>query len=50
MSAPELVGWELLYTIIEPSIKCEADVIIAITHWLLVKEYGFRCLGNGDHV
>lgn len=48
--ATTLVGWELLYALIEANLKSESDVIIAITHWFLIKEGGFRCLGTGDNV
>lgn len=48
--ATKLVGWELLYALIEANLKSESDVIIAITHWFLIKEGGFRCLSTGDNV
>lgn len=48
--ASALIGWELLYKLIEANLKNESDVIIAITHWFLIKEGGFRCLSTGDNV
>lgn len=48
--ASTLIGWELLYKLIEANLKDESDVIIAIAHWFLIKEGGFRCLGTGDNV
>lgn len=46
----EMIGWELLYTLIARDVKTESDIIVAITHWYLIKEAGFRCLGTGDEV
>ncbi|XP_055325227.1 proteasome inhibitor PI31 subunit-like [Sitodiplosis mosellana] len=48
MSVTEMVGWELLYKHIEKDIKTETDIIVAITHWYLINQAGFRCLGTGD--
>lgn len=48
--ASTLVGWELLHKLIEANLKSESAVLIAITHWFLIKEGGFRCLGTGDNV
>lgn len=48
--ASSLVGWELLYKLIAADLKGESDVIIAIAHWFLITEGGFRCLGTGDNV
>lgn len=42
-------GWELLSAIIEDSVGCAADLIVAFVHWQLVK-LSFSCLGNGDEV
>lgn len=50
MSCHDLVGWQLLHKIIENDIKNEADIIVAITHWFLIKQGGFLCLGLGDQV
>lgn len=50
MSNPDLVGWDLLYKLAEKAIKTECDVLIAIIHWFLIKNAGFRCLGIGDQV
>lgn len=48
--ASALVGWELLYRLVEANLRGESDVIITIAHWFLIKEGGFRCLGIGDNV
>ncbi|XP_055325766.1 proteasome inhibitor PI31 subunit-like isoform X2 [Sitodiplosis mosellana] len=40
--------WKLLYSIIENDIKCKADIIIAIAHWLLVDRANLECLGLGE--
>jgi len=48
MSSKSLVGWDVLYKLIEKDLKTEADVIIAITHWFLIVNGKFRCLGVGD--
>lgn len=50
MSISEMIGWDLLYQLIEKDLKTESDIIVAITHWYLIKEAGFRCLGTGDEV
>lgn len=50
MSVNEMVGWELLYKLIERDVKTESDIIVAITHWYLINQAGFRCLGTGDEV
>lgn len=50
MSGKPLVGWQILHKLIENDIKSEKDVIIAVTHWFLIKEGGFLCLGTGDKV
>lgn len=50
MSVAEMVGWELLYKLIEKDLKTESDLIVAITHWYLINQAGFRCLGTGDEV
>lgn len=50
MSVPELIGWELLYKLIENNLRSESDIIIAIAHWFLIKEGIFRCIGVGDKV
>jgi len=48
MSCHDLVGWQLLHKLIENDIKTEADIIVAITHWFLIKQGSFLCLGLGD--
>lgn len=50
MSCHDLVGWQLLHKLIENDIKTEADIIVAITHWFLIKQGSFLCLGLGDQV
>lgn len=50
MSCPDLVGWQLLHKLIERDIANESDIIVAITHWFLIKKGGFLCLGLGDQV
>lgn len=50
MSVTEMIGWELLYELIQKDLKTESDIIVAITHWYLIKQAGFRCLGTGDEV
>ncbi|XP_043660206.1 proteasome inhibitor PI31 subunit [Drosophila teissieri] len=34
--------WQLLLNSIRPSIRKKADLLIAVTHWLLTKEYRLR--------
>lgn len=50
MSVSEMIGWDLLFKLIEKDLKVETDMIVAITHWYLISQAGFRCLGNGDEV
>lgn len=50
MSVTEMIGWDLLFKLIENDLKTESDIIVAITHWYLIKQAGFRCLGTGDEV
>lgn len=50
MSCPDLVGWQLLHKLIEQDITNESDIIVAVTHWFLIKKGGFLCLGKGDQV
>lgn len=50
MSITEMIGWELLYKLIEKDLKTETDIIVAITHWYLISQAGFLCLGTGDEV
>ncbi|XP_031633318.1 proteasome inhibitor PI31 subunit-like [Contarinia nasturtii] len=48
MSVTEMIGWDLLYKLIAQDLKTETDIIVAVTHWYLIKQAGFRCLGTGD--
>lgn len=50
MAGKELVGWQILHKLIENDIKAKKDVIIAVAHWLLIKNGDFLCLGTGDEV
>lgn len=45
-----MIGWDLLLKLIQKDLKVEADMIVAITHWYLISQAGFRCLGIGDEV
>lgn len=45
-----MIGWDLLYQLIAQDLRTESDIIVAVAHWFLIKEAGFRCLGNGDEV
>lgn len=45
-----MIGWDLLFKLIENDLKTESDIIVAIAHWYLIKQAGFRCLGTGDEV
>lgn len=42
--------WESMYETNKADIECEADFIIAITHWFLIYKVNLRCLGTGDDV
>lgn len=50
MSVTEMIGWDLLFKLIENDLKTESDIIVAVAHWYLIKQAGFRCLGTGDEV
>lgn len=50
MSVTEMIGWDLLFKLIENDLKTESDIVVAIAHWYLIKQAGFRCLGTGDEV
>lgn len=50
MSINEMIGWDLLYKLIAQDLRAESDIIVAVAHWFLIKEAGFRCVGNGDEV
>ena len=47
--ASDLFGWELNYRLVERDITKKEDVLIALTHWCLIK-FGFKCIGLGDSV
>lgn len=42
-------GWELLYRVIENSVKSKQDVLTALVHFTLIKN-GFKCIGTGSEV
>ncbi|XP_037945309.1 proteasome inhibitor PI31 subunit-like [Teleopsis dalmanni] len=41
-------GWNLFYNSIVGKVNKKGDVLIALAHFLLTKNFDFRCLGNGD--
>lgn len=45
--ASNLVGWELLYHSVEYVIEKKEDVLIALIHWVLIKN-GYKCIGVGS--
>lgn len=47
MTSEASFGWDLLYKTIEPQVNKNADILIALTHFVLIKSK-FRCLGVGD--
>lgn len=47
--ADDLFGWDLTYRLIENDLKKKEDLLIALTHWFIIKN-GFSCIGNGDSV
>ena len=47
--ADELFGWDLTYRLIEKELTKKEDLLIAFTHWFIIKN-GFSCIGNGDSV
>ncbi|XP_055839489.1 proteasome inhibitor PI31 subunit [Episyrphus balteatus] len=47
MATNESFGWDLLFKTIEPQVNKNADILIALTHFVLIKSK-FRCLGVGD--
>lgn len=49
MTSEASFGWDLLYKTIEPQVNKNADILIALTHFVLIKSK-FRCLGVGDDV
>lgn len=50
MLVKEMIGWELLYKLIEGHLNTESDIIVAIVHWHLINQAHFRCLGTGNEV
>lgn len=42
-------GWTLLYKTVERDIETKSDVLIAVTHWQLLRA-GMKCIGIGDDV
>lgn len=42
-----LFGWDLLYGSIEKDIKSNQDILICLTHLVLISN-GFKCIGIGD--
>lgn len=45
--AAVLFGWDLLYTSVEKDIKNNQDVLVCLTHLVLVSN-GFKCIGLGE--
>lgn len=43
-------GWQLLYELIKNDLQKDADILVAIAHWQLVKTGKLSCLGIGDDV
>ncbi|XP_067630801.1 proteasome inhibitor PI31 subunit [Eurosta solidaginis] len=48
VNANDFFGWDLLYKTIEKTVDKKTDVLIALVHFLLVKQYKMRCLGVGE--
>lgn len=42
-----LFGWDLLYRSVERDIKSDQDVLVCLTHLVLISN-GFRCIGLGE--
>lgn len=49
MATDLLFGWDLTFKTVERDIKRKSDIIIAFTHWNMIKR-GFRSIGIGDEV
>lgn len=49
MAALELFGWDLIYRSVENEVLKKEDLLVAFTHWFIIKN-GFLCIGNGDSV
>lgn len=45
--ATGLFGWDLLYTSVEKDIKNNQDILVCLTHLVLVSN-GFKCIGLGE--
>ncbi|KAL0268103.1 UNVERIFIED_CONTAM: hypothetical protein PYX00_010174 [Menopon gallinae] len=45
--AVDLFGWELIYRSVENDLLKKEDLLVAFTHWFLIKS-GFSCIGNGN--
>ncbi|XP_056639560.1 proteasome inhibitor PI31 subunit [Diorhabda sublineata] len=45
--AESVFGWDLLYNSVEKDIKNNQDILICLTHLVLVSN-GFRCIGLGE--
>lgn len=50
MAVNEMNGFGWLLELIKNDLQTESDIIVAITHWLLITQLGFRCIGNGNEV
>lgn len=42
-------GWEFFFKTIETVLRNKADIVVALVHWLLVKN-SFQCAGIGEDV
>lgn len=47
--AADLFGWDLIYRSVENNLQRKEDLLVAFTHWFIIKN-GFLCIGNGDSV
>lgn len=45
--ATNLFGWDLLYKSVEKDIKTNQDILICLSHLVLVSN-GFKCIGLGE--
>lgn len=45
--AGSIFGWDLLYRTVEQDIKNNQDILLALTHFVLVSN-GFKCIGLGE--
>ncbi|XP_053966182.1 proteasome inhibitor PI31 subunit-like [Anastrepha ludens] len=46
--ANDFFGWDLLYKTIEKNVAKKSDVLVALVHFLLVKQYKMQCVGIGE--